>query len=94
MNHFNKKIFISVPLFIMLVVACANYENKMNISLIDSTKTKFIEYTFDEQYYLETIYYDFDGLLVKTVKYDDLAPSVIYNVRNKKAITLKANEDY
>lgn len=93
MNHFIKKISISFSLFIMLT-ACANHKNNMNISLIDSTKTKFIEYTFDEQYYLETIYYDCDGLLLKTVKYDDLAPSVIYNVRNKKTITLKANEAY
>lgn len=77
-----------------MLTACANHKNNMNISLIDSTKTKFIEYTFDEQYYLETIYYDQDGLLLKTVKYDDLAQSVIYNLGNKKAITLKSNEGY
>ena len=93
MNPMFKKVSISFSLCLILI-ACANHENNINASYIDSAKTKFIEYTFDEQYYLETIYYDRDGILIKTVKYDDLARSVIYNVRNKKAVTLKAKEGY
>ena len=93
MNPMFKKISISFSLCLILI-ACANHENNINASYIDSAKTKFIEYTFDEQYYLETIYYDRDGILIKTVKYDDLARSVIYNIRTKKAVILKAKEGY
>lgn len=93
MNPMFKKISISFSLCLILI-ACANHENNINASYIDSAKTKCIEYTFDEQYYLETIYYDCDGILIKTVKYDDLARSVIYNVCNKKAVNLKAKEGY
>jgi len=97
------RILFFVFVFSFLVLACANHEsqpilypketaNKLNI--IDSSKTNFLEYAYDEQYYLETFYYDSTGNLLKTVKYDDLARSVIYNVRNKKAAVLKAIDIY
>jgi len=97
------KILFFVFVFSFLVLACANQEgqpilykkvNDNTINIIDSSKTNFLEYAYDEQYYLETFYYDSSGHLLKTVKYDNLARSVIYNIRNKKAAVLKAIDVY
>jgi len=96
MRHFIKKRSLYF-LLILIFAACNNHKsprNNIKISFIDSTKTRFIEYAYDEQYYLETIYFDSAGILLKTVKYDDLARSVIYNVSSKKADTLKIMEGY
>ena len=60
--------------------------------LIDSTKTTYVLYAYDEQYSTESHYYDKQGGLLKVVKYDGLASSVIYNVRSKKANELKLLE--
>ena len=49
-------------------------------------------YAYDEQYSVESHYYDKEGNLLKVVKYDELARSVIYNVRSKKASELKTLE--
>ena len=59
---------------------------------IDSTKTTYVLYAYDEQYSVESHYYDKEGSLLKVVKYDGLASSVIYNVRSKKANELKLLE--
>ena len=96
MKHFIKKSSLYFLLFLILA-ACNNHKSQKNntkATFIDSTKTKFIEYAYDEQYYLETIYFDSTGLILKTVKYDDLARSVIYNVRSKKADSLKLMEGH
>jgi len=97
------KILFFIIVFSFLVLACANHEGQPilypketanTLNIIDSSKTNYLEYAYDEQYYLETFYYDSTGNLLKTVKYDDLARSVIYNVRNKKAAELKAIDTY
>ena len=97
------KILFFVFVFSFLVLACANQEGQPilysketvnTLNIIDSSKTNFLEYAYDEQYYLETFYYDSSGHLLKTVKYDNLARSVIYNVCNKKAAVLKAIDVY
>lgn len=97
------KILFFVFVFSFLVLACANQEgqpilykkaNANTINIIDSSKTNFLEYAYDEQYYFETFYYDSSGQLLKTVKYDNLARSVIYNVSNKNAALLKATDVY
>ena len=82
---------------LFFIVACATtpsyLKNKEKIGqLIDSTKTTYVLYAYDEQYSTESHYYDKDGVLIKTVKYDGLASSVIYNVRSKKATELKLLE--
>jgi len=87
--------FLSCLLF--LIGACATapsyLKNKEKIGqLIDSTKTTYVLYAYDEQYAIESHYYDKEGGLLKVVKYDDLARSVIYNVRSKKASELKTLE--
>jgi hypothetical protein len=82
---------------LFFVVACAtapiNLKNDDKIGqLIDSTKTNYVLYPYDEQYSTESHYYDKQGGLLKVVKYDGLASSVIYNVRSKKAMELKLLE--
>ena len=82
---------------LFLIGACASapsyLKNKEKIGqLIDSTKTTYVLYAYDEQYAIESHYYDKEGTLLKVVKYDDLARSVIYNVRSKKASELKTLE--
>jgi len=97
------KILFFVFVFSFLVLACANQEGQpilykkakdKTINIIDASKTNFVEYAYDEQYYFETFYYDSSGQLLKTVKYDNLARSVIYNVSNKNAALLKATDVY
>ncbi|NBT09213.1 MAG: hypothetical protein EB092_00845 [Chitinophagia bacterium] len=87
--------FLSCLLFI--IGACTSapgyLKNNEKIGeLIDSTKTTYVLYAYDEQYAIESHYYDKEGALLKVVKYDDLARSVIYNVRSKKATELKLLE--
>ncbi|TRZ83452.1 MAG: hypothetical protein D4R91_00755 [Sediminibacterium sp.] len=82
---------------LFLMAACAttpNYlKNKEKIGqLIDSTKTTYLLYAYDEQYSIESHYYDKEGGLLKVVKYDGLARSVIYNVGSTKASELKVLE--
>jgi len=82
---------------LFFILACAttpNYlKNKEKIGqLIDSTKTTYVLYAYDEQYATESHYYDKEGDLLKVVKYDELARSVIYNVRSKRASELKTLE--
>ena len=68
-------------------------KNKEKIGqLIDSTKTTYVLYAYDEQYSIESHYYDKEGALLKVVKYDELARSVIYNVRSSRASELKTLE--
>lgn len=81
----------------LMIGACASapsyLKNKDKIGLlIDSTKTTYVLYAYDEQYAIESHYFDKEGGLLKVVKYDDLACSVIYNVRSKKASELKLLE--
>jgi len=82
---------------LFFILACATtpsyLQNKEKIGqLIDSTKTTYVLYTYDEQYAIESHYYDKEGGLLKVVKYDELARSVIYNLRSKKASELKTLE--
>ena len=82
---------------LFFIVACATtpsyLKNKEKIGqLIDSTKTTYVLYAYDEQYSTESHYYDKQGGLLKVVIYDGLASSVIYNVRSKKANELKLLE--
>jgi hypothetical protein len=82
---------------LLFIAACASapsyLKNKEKIGqLIDSTKTTYVLYAYDEQYAIESHYYDKEGTLLKVVKYDDLARSVIYNVRSTKASELKTLE--
>jgi hypothetical protein len=89
--------FSFLSCLLLLIGACASapgyLKNKDKIGqLIDSTKTTYVLYAYDEQYSTESQYYDKDGVLIKTVKYDGLASSVIYNVRSKKANELKLLE--
>lgn len=87
--------FIFLFCWIEACTSKPNYlKNKDKIaSLIDSTKTTYVLYVYDEQYSIESHYYNKQGDLLKIVKYDDLAPSVIYNVRSKNAIELKLLEE-
>ena len=94
MRLFNLFFFIS---FFYLMLACStapNYlKNREKIAtLIDSTKTTYVLYVYDEQYAIESHYYDTKGDLLKVVKYDDLARSVIYNVTSTKAKQLELLE--
>jgi len=89
--------FYFVSCLLLFIGACATapgyLKNKEKIGLlIDSTKTTYVLYAYDEQYSTESHYYDKEGGLLKVVKYDGLASSVIYNVRSKKAIELKLLE--
>jgi hypothetical protein len=82
---------------LFFIAACATapsyLKNKEKIGqLIDSTKTTYVLYAYDEQYATETHYFDKEGRLLKVVKYDELARSVIYNVRSKKASELQLLE--
>jgi len=82
---------------LFFILACATkpsyLKNKEKIGqLIDSTKTTYVLYAYDEQYATESHYYDKEGDLLKVVKYDELARSVIYNVRSKRASELKTLE--
>jgi hypothetical protein len=82
---------------LFFILACATtpsyLKNKEKIGqLIDSTKTTYVLYAYDEQYATESHYYDKEGALLKVVKYDELARSVIYNLRSKKASELKLLE--
>jgi hypothetical protein len=82
---------------LFFILACATtpsyLKNKEKIGqLIDSTKTTYVLYAYDEQYSVESHYYDKEGALLKVVKYDELARSVIYNLRSKKASELKQLE--
>lgn len=82
---------------LLILGACARtpgyLKNKDKIGLlIDSTKTTYVLYAYDEQYSIESHYYDKEGALLKVVKYDELARSVIYNVRSKRASELKTLE--
>ena len=82
---------------LFFIVACATtpsyLKNNEKIGqLIDSSKTTYVLYAYDEQYSTESHYYDKEGGLLKVVKYDGLASSVIYNVRSKKANELKLLE--
>ena len=61
-------------------------------NLIDSSLTHNVIYVYDEVYSLETLYYDYQKQLVKTVKYDDIVRCVIYNVQSKDAMKLKSIE--
>ena len=89
--------FSFLSCLLLLIGACASapgyLKNTDKIGLlIDSTKTTYVLYAYDEQYSIESHYYDKEGSLLKVVKYDELARSVIYNVRSKKAIELKLLE--
>lgn len=90
--------FIVLASLLLCVTACTNstpsyLQNNNKIGqLIDSAKTTYVVYAYDEQYYIESHYYDKKGVLLKVVKYDDLARSVIYNVQSQNAATLKALE--
>ena len=82
---------------LFFIAACTTtpgyLKNKEKIGqLIDSTKTTYVLYAYDEQYSIESHYYDKDGGLLKVVKYDGLARSVIYNVGSTKARELKRLE--
>ena len=82
---------------LLFIGACATapgyLKNNDKIGLlIDSTKTTYVLYAYDEQYAIESHYYDKEGGLLKVVKYDELARSVIYNVRSKRASELKTLE--
>jgi len=82
---------------LFFIVACATTPNYLKNNekigqLIDSTKTTYVLYAYDEQYSTESHYYDKEGGLLKVVKYDGLASSVIYNVRSEKATALKLLE--
>jgi len=82
---------------LFFILACATtpsyLKNKEKIGqLIDSTKTTYVLYAYDEQYATESHYYDKEGDLLKVVKHDELARSVIYNVRSKRASELKTLE--
>jgi hypothetical protein len=82
---------------LFFIAACATapsyLKNKEKIGqLIDSTKTTYVLYAYDEQYATESHYYDKEGGLLKVVKYDGLASSIIYNVRSKRASELKILE--
>lgn len=82
---------------LLFMGACASapgyLKNKEKIGLlIDSAKTTYVLYAYDEQYSIESHYYDKEGGLLKVVKYDGLARSVIYNVRSKRAMELKLLE--
>jgi len=85
---------ISLLFFIAACATAPSYlkNNKKIGQLIDSTKTTYVLYAYDEQYATESHYYDKQGGLLKVVKYDGLASSVIYNVRSKKANELKLLE--
>jgi len=82
---------------LFFIAACTTtpgyLKNKEKIGqLIDSTKTTYVLYAYDEQYSIESHYYDKEGGLLKVVKYDGLARSVIYNVGSTKARELKRLE--
>jgi hypothetical protein len=82
---------------LFFIVACTTTPNYLKNNekigqLIDSSKTTYVLYAYDEQYSTESHYYDKQGDLLKVVKYDGLASSVIYNVRSKKANELKLLE--
>ena len=85
---------ICLLFFILACTTTPSYlKNKDKIGLlIDSTKTTYVLYAYDEQYATESHYYDKEGDLLKVVKYDELARSVIYNVRSKRASELKTLE--
>lgn len=90
-------LYCSLICLLFFIVACATtpsyLKNKEKIGqLIDSSKTTYVLYAYDEQYSTESHYYDKQGGLLKVVKYDGLASSVIYNVRSKKANELKLLE--
>ena len=79
--------------FLICLLFFSYLKNKEKIGqLIDSSKTTYVLYAYDEQYSTESHYYDKQGGLLKVVKYDGLASSVIYNVRSKKANELKLLE--
>ena len=82
---------------LFFIAACATTPSYLKNSekigqLIDSTKTTYVLYAYDEQYATESHYYDKERVLLKVVKYDGLARSVIYNVRSEKATELKLLE--
>ncbi len=89
--------FSFVSCLLLFIGACAiapgYLKNKDKIGLlIDSAKTTYVLYAYDEQYSIESHYYDKEGGLLKVVKYDQLARSVIYNVRSTTATELKILE--
>lgn len=85
---------ISLLFFIAACGTTPSYlkNNEKIGQLIDSTKTTYVLYAYDEQYATESHYYDKERVLLKVVKYDGLARSVIYNVRSEKATELKLLE--